>query len=268
MAYFEYKNHNLYYERSGSGKTALLLIHGLFGDHNTWKYQVEYFKNKYDLISIDSFGHGKSDKNLTPLEWPRVTAEACFALMNSIDKPYYAVGHSFASNILPEIIKLEVTGTNFRGAVFVDCTYQGFDEVIESRAKFGERLLNLTQEALPKEAELWFTKLIGDKVDPEDKENLIMKSFYGSDFKWMFESVRASREYREKYHPEETPKWENQRIFIIEGGKTVGQDFKKSWVNHFKDARYYLFENDHHFFYISQHESFNRLLERYFEEED
>lgn len=268
MPFFEYQNRKLFYERTGSGNTALLMIHGLLGNHKTWKYQVEYFKEKYNLILIDCFGHGQSDKDLTPLEWPRLTAETCVALMNFIDRPYFAVGHSFASNILPEIIKLEVTGTNFQGAVFVDSTYQGFDEVIESRAKFGERMLKLTDEALPKEAELWFTRLIGDKIGPDDKEELIMESFRGCDFHWIFESVKACREYCKKYPPEKTPKWENQRIYIIEAGKTLGQDFRKSWTNHFKDARYYLFENEHHFFYISQHESFNRLLERFFEEKD
>jgi len=266
MPHFEYHNQKLSYERKGSGNVALLFIHGLLGDHNTWQYQADYFQDKYDLILIDCFGHGKSDKDLSPLEWPRRTAEACTALMNSLNKPYFAVGHSFASNILPEIIKLEVTGANLRGTVFVDCTYQGFERVINERVKFAERMLTLSEDALPKEAQFWYTGLIGDKAKPDDIERLIMKPFHDSDFQWMFESVKVCREYCEKYPPEDTPKWENQRIFIIEGGKTLGQDFDKSWANHFKDARYYLFEDDYHFFYISQHESFNRLLERFFED--
>ncbi len=268
MPYFEYNEKKLYYDRTGTGPTALLFIHGLFGDHSTWAYQTAYFKEQYELILIDCFGHGQSDKDISPLEWPRLTAETCVSLMSEIGKPWYVVGHSFASNILPEILKLAVTDSNLMGTVFVDCTYQGFDHVLASREKFAERLLSLTDNALPGETQLWYTSLFGDKIPPNDIENLILKSFHRSDIKWMIESVKASREFCDKYPPDQTPKWENQRIFILEGGKTLGTDFDKSWVNFFKDARYYLFEDDYHFFYISQHGTFNRLLERFFENKD
>jgi len=268
MPFFEHKGNNLFYNRVGNGKTALLFIHGLFGDSTTWPYQAAYFKENYELILIDCYGHGQSGKNISSLEWPRLTAEASVALMSEIGKPWYVIGHSFASNILPEIIKIAVTDSTLLGAVFVDCTYQGFDHIISSRVKFAERMLALSDEALPKEAQLWYTGLIGNKVPDKDVENLLLNSFHNSNFKWMFESVKACRDYCRKYPPEQTPKWEGQKIFVIEGGKTIGNDFDKSWVNFFKDARYYLFEDDYHFFYISQHESFNRLLERFFEGND
>lgn len=266
MPSIEYHGKKLFYESTGEGDIALLFIHGLLGDHNCWKYQIDHFQDSYEIITIDCFGHGQSDRDISPLEWPSLTAEACVALMNRIDKSWYAIGHSFASNILPEIIKLTVADPNLRGTVFVDCTYQGFDDIIQSRVAFAERLLALNPDSLPKEAELWYKALIGRTVDPKDAEELILKPFYESDYRWMFESVRACREYCEKYPPNDTPRWEDQKILIVEGGETLGRDFDKSWANHFKDARYYLFENDYHFFFISQAKKFNELLTEFIEE--
>ena len=62
---------------------------------------------------------------------------------------------------------------------------------------------------------------------------------------------------------DKTPIREDLPILIMEGGHGVGADFRKSWVNHFKGARYYLFEKAHHFFYITEHERFNKILEEF-----
>ncbi|MZQ98871.1 MAG: alpha/beta fold hydrolase [Acidaminobacter sp.] len=50
----------IYYERYGSG-TSLVLIHGNMQDASYFKKQIEYFKAYYEVITIDSRGHGKSD---------------------------------------------------------------------------------------------------------------------------------------------------------------------------------------------------------------
>jgi pimeloyl-ACP methyl ester carboxylesterase len=265
VPFLKYKNFNLYYERSGSGDTALLFIHGLMSNCQTWKYQVEYFADSFEIITIDLFGHGQSDKNVDPVESPRIDAEAVVDLMQTeIDKPYFSIGHSFASQILPEIIKLSLADPNLKGVVFVDCTYQGFDEIIEGRAKFAERVLALSGDAFINEVETWYEGMLNDDVSPDDRQ-MIMAPLTGDSYRWMLESVAACRDYNNKYPPDETPIWEELPIMILEADNGVGADLKKSWVNHFRKARYFLFENADHFFYITRRAQFNEMLDDFLE---
>lgn len=55
----------MYYEKiiNKASSEWILFIHGLGGSINTWKKQIEAFKDKFNLIFIDLDGHGKSDDN-------------------------------------------------------------------------------------------------------------------------------------------------------------------------------------------------------------
>ncbi len=261
MPVYCYNGLDLNYETFGQGKTALLFIHGLFGNLHSWKYQIDFFSKKYQIIAVDLFGHGESSKKVDPVLVPRLDAEAIVDLMKcEIARPYYAIGHSFASSILPEIIKLDEK--YLKGAVFVDCTYQGDDEIIRIREKFADNMLGLDNKSIGPEAEHWYNSLIGRDASPEDVE-LIMSSFRRGEYRWMFQSVAGCRLFNEKYPPDKTPVRENQRIFIMEAGTGIGLDFRKSWVNHFRDARYYLFEKAGHFFFITERDKFNNLLDEF-----
>lgn len=53
----------LYFEKYISGRPNtewIVLIHGAGGNSNTWKHQVNAFKNDFNLIVLDLRGHGKS----------------------------------------------------------------------------------------------------------------------------------------------------------------------------------------------------------------
>jgi pimeloyl-ACP methyl ester carboxylesterase len=55
----------LYYEKVTKDNTSdwILFIHGLGGSSKTWKYQIEKFSKKYNLLLVDLAGHGNS-KNI------------------------------------------------------------------------------------------------------------------------------------------------------------------------------------------------------------
>ncbi len=266
MPYYDFQGLKLYWESEGSGSRALLFIHGLMGQGRIWKHQCAHFRDNYEVITVDLFGHGRSSKDVDPVWAPRLDAEAIVGLMESIvGKPYVAVGHSFASNILPEILRLSLSSSFLKGIVFVDCTYQGLKSVVEGRVKFADRMLSLPHESLVFETEDWYTALIGEEVSQEDRE-LILEPFRQSDLRWMFKSVAGAAEFTAKYPPQETPIWENFPIFIMEGGLSLGMDFDKSWANHFRRAKYFLFEDENHFFFITQRDKFNRLVEEFLNE--
>lgn len=51
----------MYYESYGSADTALVFIHGFSVNSTSWKDQVEFFKDKYQVIVFDLPGFGKSE---------------------------------------------------------------------------------------------------------------------------------------------------------------------------------------------------------------
>lgn len=51
------------YAASGSGKTAVIFIHGGFADRTFWANQVKVFAKKYRVIAVDLAGHGESGDN-------------------------------------------------------------------------------------------------------------------------------------------------------------------------------------------------------------
>ena len=52
----------LYYEEAGNGE-VIIFLHGLTSNHLMLKQEMDYFKDRYHVIGIDSRGHGKSEKS-------------------------------------------------------------------------------------------------------------------------------------------------------------------------------------------------------------
>ncbi len=52
---------NLFYEITGEGQ-PLLLLHGLGSSAQDWEKQVSAFAEKFQVITLDLRGHGRSDK--------------------------------------------------------------------------------------------------------------------------------------------------------------------------------------------------------------
>jgi pimeloyl-ACP methyl ester carboxylesterase len=50
-------------EVRGRGDTALVFLHGMCGDREYWKHQVEVFATDYCVVAIDQAGHGESGKD-------------------------------------------------------------------------------------------------------------------------------------------------------------------------------------------------------------
>src|ERR1700749_5317233 len=57
--YKEINGFKMYYEVYGSGE-PLVLLHGNGGSIKGHTRRIEYFKQKFQVIAIDSRGHGKS----------------------------------------------------------------------------------------------------------------------------------------------------------------------------------------------------------------
>lgn len=49
-----------YYVSGREHKERVLFLHAAFVNHNMFKTQVDYFRNKYNVLLVDIIGHGNS----------------------------------------------------------------------------------------------------------------------------------------------------------------------------------------------------------------
>lgn len=62
MAYFIYKNKNIYYEELGKGEDIVVLLHGNTASSVMFKDIVPLFEKDFKILLIDFMGCGKSDR--------------------------------------------------------------------------------------------------------------------------------------------------------------------------------------------------------------
>ncbi len=264
MPVHSFDKYDLFYNTYGEGDSALLFIHGLGGNSTVWKYQVEFFKDGFIVVAVDLFGHGSSSKNIDPVFAPELDAAAIVDMMqNKIKRPYFAIGHSFAGDVLPEMIRLD--DPNLKGVVFVDCAYHHDEEIIEARVNFGKLMLEIPDEQMKAATDKWYLDMLS-ATPGHPEADFVLSSLKDCDSRWLFRSVIGCRE-REKIHPHiRTPIPDNLPVFVIEAGYGIGREIEKSWVNHFKNAEYYLIERGYHFLFVTERDKFNFILNRFIEE--
>ncbi|MHA2119834.1 MAG: alpha/beta fold hydrolase, partial [Promethearchaeota archaeon] len=83
MPKLKVKDIEMYYEITGEGD-PLLLIHGLGSSTRDWEEQVPVFSTKYQVITIDLRGHGKTDKPKGPYSI-KMFAEDIAELLNILE---------------------------------------------------------------------------------------------------------------------------------------------------------------------------------------
>lgn len=77
MAHFQHQGAELYYERdSKPGAPALLLLHGGLGSLADFELLRPRLREHFDLIALDSRGHGRSTRGSGPLTYGQLSADA------------------------------------------------------------------------------------------------------------------------------------------------------------------------------------------------
>ena len=93
----------LYYELHGAGQ-PVVLIHGLAGNCNAWKAQIEVLSKDYRVLALDNRGAGRSSAPDYPYT-TRHFADDTIGLMDAvgITEPAHVVGRSMGGAIAQEI---------------------------------------------------------------------------------------------------------------------------------------------------------------------
>ena len=84
-SFFNYNGANIYYEEHGEGE-PLLLLHTFYGTTRQWKDYILPYSEKFRVIAVDMFGHGRSDIFSTSKEFRHGEyARAILALMDHLE---------------------------------------------------------------------------------------------------------------------------------------------------------------------------------------
>ncbi len=88
----------LYYDVIGEGD-PLVLVHGGWGDHNTWRLVADEFARSYQVVTYDHRGHSQSDDS-TRADVIRAHEEDLGALIEKLGiAPAHVVGNSIGGSI-------------------------------------------------------------------------------------------------------------------------------------------------------------------------
>ncbi|WP_231691333.1 alpha/beta fold hydrolase [Alcaligenes faecalis] len=100
---------NIYYEIQGNPDgPALLLLHGGFGNIETFNAIATHLGEQYRLIGIDSRGQGKSTLGTLPLTYRRIEQDVAAVLAHLAVKRCRVIGHSDGGITA---LRLAATGT-------------------------------------------------------------------------------------------------------------------------------------------------------------
>lgn len=102
MPFLQFPDLKLYYEINGEGP-PLLLIHGLGSSGHDWEKQIPHFVQRYQIVTPDLRGHGRSDKPPGPYSIG-LFAEDAVALIHALElAPLHLVGISMGGMVAFEL---------------------------------------------------------------------------------------------------------------------------------------------------------------------
>jgi pimeloyl-ACP methyl ester carboxylesterase len=125
----------VHYQNYGTGKEALIFIHGWSCNINFWKANIPAFSSRSRVIAIDLPGHGESDKPQTKYSMD-LFARAIDAVMRDAGvERAVLIGHSMGTPVIRQFYRLYPQKT--RALVIVDGSLRPFFDD-ESAKKFLE----------------------------------------------------------------------------------------------------------------------------------
>ena len=94
------------YSVNGNGKTTLMFIHGWSLDSRLGHYQIRYFSDEYQVITIDLAGHGNSSFNRNEYTMLAFANDIKAVIEKEGIDSAVLIGHSMAGGIIAEAAKL------------------------------------------------------------------------------------------------------------------------------------------------------------------
>jgi len=114
----------IHYSDVGNAETALVLVHGWMCDRSYWQAQVDYFKAKYRVVTIDLAGHGESGLSRENYSIDKFAGDVITVVNQLKLKKIILVGHSMGGPVvIAAAVKLKEKAI---GIATVDAFATGF----------------------------------------------------------------------------------------------------------------------------------------------
>jgi pimeloyl-ACP methyl ester carboxylesterase len=102
--YAKVDGHRVYYEVTGSGEPAVVLIHGWTCDSTFWRMQTPEFAKSFRVLALDLPGHGRSDKPDVTYDL-KLFSRGVLAAMDAAKVPRAVlVTHSMGTSVARQVI--------------------------------------------------------------------------------------------------------------------------------------------------------------------
>jgi pimeloyl-ACP methyl ester carboxylesterase len=242
-------DNRMYYETYGSGKTAILFVHGWSVTCRSWDDQIDFFKDRFKVILIDLPGFGNSEHNRQDWSMQQYGTDIA-GLCKKLDlKNVYLVGWSLGTAVVVEAAGL--LGNNVKAVILVDQLHE--TEYIFDNTDV-ENWYN-RQVSKYKDFNAWCKSFHNDSalaakylsmMPTEDRIPEWWKPSVVSFFKWQGDHLKES------VSELKTP------IRAINASNTVTNEVQ--WKSFYKDYGLTVFENSTHMLVWEYPQKFNETL--------
>ena len=157
------------YSVYGSGKPALVFVHGWCCNSTFWEYQVPFFEKYYTVVTLDLAGHGESGKKRDG--WTmNAFGRDVVAVVEELDLiDVILIGHSMGGRVVLEAAAM--LSERVIGVVGVDC-FQRIDEPKPPQEVIEQNLASL-RTALRSRIMEFSWAVATEKSSPEQVEHII-----------------------------------------------------------------------------------------------
>lgn len=245
---------NMFYELKGSGE-PILFLHGLGSSTIDWEYQIDYFANHYQTITLDMRGHGQTAKPKGPYSISMFAKDVA-AFIKALELPrVHVVGISMGG-----MIALQLASDNqelLKSLVVVNSLAHYKLKTPGDYYGFYKRLLLIRFLGMAKIGEV-----IGGNLFPEEHQANIRKVFKERWAKNDKSSYAAAMKAIVKWSVEDGLEHIQIPTLIVTGDQDYSPVSEKAaLVKRLANAKLTVIENSRHGTPIDQAEQFNKAVD-------
>ena len=240
------------YLKTGKGEETILFLHGMGGAYDIWWQQINYFKNKYKIISV----------TYPPVDNLEQMANAVIEILDN-----------------ERIGKVNVAGSSL-GGYFTQYLVSMYPERVE-KAVFGNtfppndliKKENAGKESLFKTAPEWLVmwflrKGLSKGILPAANNSEVLKAYMYEQYSGKMSKKQFIARYYcvvEKFMPEET-EYIPKMIIESDNDPLVNKELRENLKKLYPEAKVVTMHNVGHFPYVNAPDKYNKILETFFNE--
>lgn len=261
-SYITLNDSKVHYKEYGQGEKSLIFIHGWGCELNTWKYQFDYFKDKYHLVLIDLPGYGQSDKVEQDYTID-LFAQSVLAVIRDLEiKKPVLVAHSMGLPVAIEVLKQ--LNTENAKLVNIDGVYFDFPTDSLENIQYKEGLTdfaNMFNGKNYKQNVEQFCNGFITETTPEDVRIYILSTMTKTPQKVGYQSMKSLIDEINW----DKKKMNNQTIAIYAKIAELSPDNENILRKKFPNMTYIEMDDVNHFLMMEKPKEVNEILEKFIE---